>query len=69
MSIIDKFRRANGLEGLPLYGLGVSVGGGFVIKLAAKIRMDGVVSEVLAPQLKGWNIKKYPFGEQRAMKV
>ncbi|KAL4858871.1 Gamma-glutamyl hydrolase A [Chlorella vulgaris] len=62
VSIIDKFRRAHGLEGLPLYGLGVSVGGGFVIKLAAKIRMDGVVSEVLAPQLKGWNINKYPHG-------
>jgi hypothetical protein len=64
--IIDDLRRQHAaLGGLPLYGLGVSVGGGFVAKLAARVAMAGVVSEVLGPEPEPWDLDKYKFGEAR----
>ncbi len=53
------------LEGLPLYGLGVSVGGSFVMKLPQYMRMDGVLSIVLGPRPAGWLPQKFSWGERR----
>ena len=39
VDIIKSFRKRHGLEGMPLYGLGVSVGGGFVLKLPEYLKV------------------------------
>lgn len=51
------------LAGLPLYGLGVSVGGGFVLKLPQHIKFDGIMSEVLGPRPYAWDPWTYQHGE------
>ncbi|KAL4428346.1 hypothetical protein ABPG75_002435 [Micractinium tetrahymenae] len=62
VAIINTFRKEHDLESLPLYGLGVSVGGGFVMKLPQHIRMDGLLSEVLGPRPSGWLPQTFKWG-------
>ena len=54
--------RRRSLEELPLYALGVSVGGGFVLKLPEYVRMDGVLSEVLGPHPATYAPQRFPWG-------
>ncbi|EFN55357.1 hypothetical protein CHLNCDRAFT_134386 [Chlorella variabilis] len=61
-AILGSFLDQQRLRHLPLYALGVSVGGGFVAKLAAHIKMDGVVSEVLGPKPVQWDLDVYQYG-------
>ena len=66
LALIADFRRSHGLQARPLYALGVSVGGGFVAKLAAFVKMDGVVSEVLGPKPAEWDLSRYQHGGRAA---
>ena len=45
---LTRFRRAHGLQSLPLVALGASSGGSFVLQLAGTVSMAAVVSQIMA---------------------
>ncbi|PSC69850.1 Secretion-regulating guanine nucleotide exchange factor [Micractinium conductrix] len=45
--IVTEWREEWGLEKLPLYAMGVSAGGGFLLKLPRYLKLDGIMSEAL----------------------
>lgn len=45
--IVTEWSDEWGLDKLPLYGMGVSAGGAFILKLPRYLKLDGVVSEAL----------------------
>lgn len=65
VSVPQAFRKEQGLEALPLYGIGVSVGGGFILKLPQYLKLDGILSEVLGPRPDTYRAHKFKHGAPR----
>lgn len=48
MSVLTTLRERENLTGLPLYALGASSGGAFVLRLAAHLQLDSICSHIMA---------------------
>ncbi|KAI7840034.1 hypothetical protein COHA_006240 [Chlorella ohadii] len=62
--IVEGWRKEWGMEDLPLYGVGISAGSAFLLKMPRYLRFDGLVSEALGvdPKSGGFDVVlgKYP---------
>ncbi|PRW44276.1 hypothetical protein C2E21_6653 [Chlorella sorokiniana] len=62
--IVEGWRQEWGMEDLPLYGVGISAGSAFLLKMPRYMRFDGLVSEALGvdPKSGGFDVVlgKYP---------
>lgn len=61
-AILNEFRARHGLAGKPLYAVGVSSGGAFVLKLPRLTQIDGIVSEAISVNPLDWgaaNVQPY----------